>query len=718
MNDDIKSIGAGNILQFGGSVCRVWWCFVILVAAAGAFVVKEDNSLLDPNRPHVSLAVVKVDNTAHGYANEKAWCKLLKGMKIIADPIGFIDESRTSIFEYAGKAVTNATLPNDWETQLKALMSTLVEHRCCHNDVKPEHILVDQTGHLRLIDYGWASVLGESLASNVRDDEPHLGEGYRCPSGFDDACSLKRSIASIRHDAVFPSYPVYSDGASFPCPTLAGALEVTILGSRIDLFGIDSWEMLWVHLGCDKMNEIVEGGGANISDLKAKLLRVGAPPKSSKGAQVKGSETKLFIAYPASQETCYFIRQEINAICGEGSSLSMESFWKRYSNDQQRAVLKASQSEVPVLSTTEKGIVVGGYQSFEAHRSAFGIEFEVGSKLEKFQTLGSLLGQWVKEGATFADIGCSAGLVSMMAASQSFTRVSAFDHDQEYIDVLTSAADKLGLGHIIEATRFDFGGCPNGELLHCSAVADVVFVGALIHWVFSATASFGSFEPIVRYLLSLTKGLLAIEWVTPEDPAISILKHTSMNQQIIREAYSTENFEAALRSSGAFIEQRFELDGPTRILYVLRKPSSGGSSSNEIVRTDARPSRFLPGSFFVCNYHGDATFRLWLKNIVTSAESKLGEIKWLDILTPMNNMYGKFPYGYPRQLRPQFLDLCKNQKLAPGWSSENCAENITEQVFMWFEDTCELKHMAGNFLHPDLLEPRDPNSTGGVQIAS
>ena len=40
--------------------------------------------------------------------------------------------------------------------------------------------------------------------------------------------------------------------------------------------------------------------------------------------------------------------------------------------------------------------------------------------------------------------------------------------------------------------------------------------------------------------------MLCLEWVAPEDPAVLLLGHTSMNAGLHREAYSTENFEAAI----------------------------------------------------------------------------------------------------------------------------------------------------------------------------
>ena len=79
--------------------------------------------------------------------------------------------------------------------------------------------------------------------------------------------------------------------------------------------------------------------------------------------------------------------------------------------------------------------------------------------------------------------------------------------------------------------------------------ADVVFMGALIHWVFTCTANFGKFDPIIEYLLTAADNVLLIEWVDPMDIQIQTFHHLDCGGTK-EEEYTLVGFEKALNKVG------------------------------------------------------------------------------------------------------------------------------------------------------------------------
>lgn len=91
------------------------------------------------------------------YLNEFRWLTVLRGSWVVAEPLVFLHDRETIVLAYAGAPATAATLPPDWAPQLRAALATLRAHKCQHNDLKPSELLVDASGKLRLIDFGFAS---------------------------------------------------------------------------------------------------------------------------------------------------------------------------------------------------------------------------------------------------------------------------------------------------------------------------------------------------------------------------------------------------------------------------------------------------------------------------------------------------------------------------------------------------------------------------------
>ena len=130
-----------------------------------------------------------------------------------------------------------------------------------------------------------------------------------------------------------------------------------------------------------------------------------------------------------------------------------------------------------------------------------------------------------------------------MAEQAGFSgRILALDHDAEAISVLGKAAAITGSK--VQGKMFAFGD-------PLPFVADVVFCGAIIHWVFCLTANFeGNFTRILEYIRAAAKTYLMIEWVDPSDFAIKQFKHISKCTTKQKDAYTFESFHKAVSKIG------------------------------------------------------------------------------------------------------------------------------------------------------------------------
>ena len=163
--------------------------------------------------------------------------------------------------------------------------------------------------------------------------------------------------------------------------------------------------------------------------------------------------------------------------------------------------------------------------------------------------------------STFTDIGCSAGLTSLLAHDVGYTTIYSLDHDSEYIELLNKIVSLGNRTSSIHPQTFSFG----AEFPY---KADVVFVGALIHWVFTCTADFGRFDRIMDYIKTAANEVIIIEWVDPNDPAIKSFHHTECGATS-QEPYDVDGFERALRRVGT-IQNRWELpERRTRVMYTV-----------------------------------------------------------------------------------------------------------------------------------------------------
>lgn len=83
------------------------------------------------------------------------------------------------VMTYVGSRLSKKNLPEDWEIQVKHLAEGLKKHRCSHNDVKVDEMMV-LDGKIHLIDFGWATEIGKPMPDTwpsnlcVQDNEETL----------------------------------------------------------------------------------------------------------------------------------------------------------------------------------------------------------------------------------------------------------------------------------------------------------------------------------------------------------------------------------------------------------------------------------------------------------------------------------------------------------------------------------------------------------------
>ena len=240
-----------------------------------------------------------------------------------------------------------------------------------------------------------------------------------------------------------------------------------------------------------------------------------------------------------------------------------------------------SQVEVPKYRIEGKRAVVSGYQKFAVSRRD--VDVSNSNYHNKFMFLRHFLikSKMFTQSTTVSDLGCSNGLVSFLASQQGYTRVNALDHDQECLNLIRNVARALGISNITPKS-FKFG--------NPIAPSDVTLACALIHWVYSCTANFGSLDAIMKYLRSITNKVLLVEWVSPQDPGVKSFNHLSFKINKVKQPYNLAHFEAALKKNFA-VHKRVYTTVPTRWLYVATVEDS--ESTRKLFDALAQVNRVL-----------------------------------------------------------------------------------------------------------------------------
>ena len=226
-----------------------------------------------------------------------------------------------------------------------------------------------------------------------------------------------------------------------------------------------------------------------------------------------------------------------------------------------------TQSEIPSITVNPQNIIVEGYQKFSINRETNFITFD--NRSSKFETIKFCLKRYhdFQKCDTFLDIGCNAGLTTLIAYQQGFKKGLCVDHDNEYLEIAKLIFRLLDYDLSTNFKNFHFG----DNLIEINYEKyDFVFCGAIIHWIFNLTSDFRSFNSVFEYLSQLDFRYLLIEWISENDNCIKSFNHITRNKKQGDEEYCTSNFENSLLNYFS-IEEKLKTGIESRTFYILVK---------------------------------------------------------------------------------------------------------------------------------------------------
>ncbi len=215
-------------------------------------------------------------------------------------------------------------------------------------------------------------------------------------------------------------------------------------------------------------------------------------------------------------------------------------------------------ARAPRLDIESQRAIFHGYQEFELTKSGLTVLPEDAALRKKQELLAPYFQPRYLADRTMLDLGANAAFFAFWAIQKGSRMATAVDMDAQYLDMVERAKKQLGFVQLRSV---------NANIVDWDEPADVVVALALIHWIYSCTASFRSLDVAVARLRGLTKSMLLVEWIDPTDPAITSFGHLEWNKDSAREPYDRQTFEAALVKHFKY----YKLIGPvsdTRALYV------------------------------------------------------------------------------------------------------------------------------------------------------
>ena len=208
-----------------------------------------------------------------------------------------------------------------------------------------------------------------------------------------------------------------------------------------------------------------------------------------------------------------------------------------YTDPRRKQGSQQEVSRVKQLSPTTW--VVSGYHNYQL---SYPTHVTPKKQASKYAMIFRHLQELQKTNTSLVDLGCANGLICFLAKEAGFSKVLGLDHDVAYINQLTALRTAQVDWKSLEFKQFVF---KLGNL-DAKLKADVAVAGALVHWLYSATAGFGSLKKIIQYLSEFTKNAFLVEWVAPNDPAIRQLGHIRMHPEYHTDPYSHQHFIEAL----------------------------------------------------------------------------------------------------------------------------------------------------------------------------
>jgi len=205
--------------------------------------------------------------------------------------------------------------------------------------------------------------------------------------------------------------------------------------------------------------------------------------------------------------------------------------------------------------------VFHGYQEFTLTGQSLYISDVDTALKRKYELLSPYFGPQVVSHRTVLDLGASAGFFCFWAVLNGAAKATALDIDENYLSLIEKAKENLGFQQV-HAVR--------ANVTEWDQPADITVALALIHWIYSCTADYGSLDAAVAKVAQLTGYMSIIEWVEPEDQAIDYFHHLDWNAERVHSTYNLAEFKSALEKHFARYIYAGEV-GPTRKLFLAFK---------------------------------------------------------------------------------------------------------------------------------------------------
>lgn len=208
--------------------------------------------------------------------------------------------------------------------------------------------------------------------------------------------------------------------------------------------------------------------------------------------------------------------------------------------DPKRNIYGGSQSENSEINIDDNNIFhMTGYHIYDYDKTKLNPIILKNQK--QIKQLEYLLKIDYSDCGSMVDLGCANGAISLyLYFEKKIKNIYLVDHDTQYTNNLEKLKEfdkNLNITII------------NSQFKNYDQSSDYVLVLSLIHWLYSATDSYGCLFEIVKKIKSITNKCLIIEWIDNLDPVFGILGHIDMNKCIHKTEYNNKNFLEALNNN-------------------------------------------------------------------------------------------------------------------------------------------------------------------------
>lgn len=177
---------------------------------------------------------------------------------------------------------------------------------------------------------------------------------------------------------------------------------------------------------------------------------------------------------------------------------------------------------------------------------------------KKIHMLDTLLYRDALTGKSFLDLGAAGGFFTFHAAIMGADAI-AVDIDEKHLNIIRQVAQHLHFDNVRVARK---------NIDEWTEPADYVNALAIIHWIYSCTSIMGSMEKMIAFLRGLTREVLIVEWIDPEDVAIQTFGHLDFNRQDSDGSYRRDHFIDALNHQFGCVKSLGESRAGTREIFL------------------------------------------------------------------------------------------------------------------------------------------------------